>query len=291
MFVKEFWEEMYGAIKKSDPEKMKFNSSLYQCLVMHNRIAPKKHRFNYRIFMFWLDLDELDAVAKKSFLFGRNAFSIFNFRDTDHFKYTAHDERNKLQVKDKLELYLRENGIEKPFKVYLLTHVRMFGYVFNPVSFYFCYDEQGDCNYVVTEISNTFGEMKFFLIREKAGGKFEQTETKFFYVSPFTDMDTDFEFRYQVPGEKLNIAINVNDRGGNKFFISTLTGRKKPLNDKRLLAYIFRFPFVTLKVIGGIHWEAFRLWMKKLPFHKKTDQSDLQKGITNPGKIKSRKPA
>ena len=262
---------------------MKLNSALYKCQVMHNRTATKKHRFTYSIFMFWLDIDSLDETAKKFRLFGRNAFSIFNFRDTDHFKYPKADPRNNLTTREKLNLYLKENGIQNlPHAVYLLTHVRMFGYVFNPVSFYFCYDEQGACNFVITEISNTFGEMKLFLIDRKQGEKFEQTATKFFYVSPFTDMDTEFEFRYQIPGEKLNIQINVNDQKGNKFFISTLTGKRKAMTDARLLFYVFRFPFVTLKIIGGIHWEAFKLWLKKLPYHKKTEQSDLQKGVTNP---------
>ncbi len=262
---------------------MKLNTSLYKCLVMHNRIAPKKHRFTYTIFMFWLNIDSLDATAKKSRLFSRNASGIFNFKDADHFKYPKADPRNAFTVREKLDLYLKENGVlEPPHTVYLLTHVRMFGHVFNPVSFYFCYDEQGACNYVVTEISNTFGEMKLFLVDRKSGEKFEQNATKYFYVSPFTDMDTEFEFRYQIPGEKLHIQINVKDREGNKFFISTLTGQRKAVTDGRLLFYIFRFPFVTLKVIGGIHWEAFKLWLKKLPYHKKTDQSDLQKGVTNP---------
>jgi DUF1365 family protein len=255
---------------------------LFHCLVMHNRLAPKKHRFTYSVFMFWLDIDRLDATAAKHKLISRNRYNIFNYRDDDHFKYPAGDARNQLSTREKLDLFLLDQGISKmPARVYLLTHLRMFGYVFNPVSFYYCFDEQDVCNYVITEISNTFGEMKLFLIDRKHGEQFEQHAIKYFYVSPFTDMDTEFLFRYRVPDNKLNIQINVNDQSGRQFFISTLTGDWKKLSDGRLLGYVFRFPFVTLKVISGIHWQAFKLWLKKLPYHKKSEQAALQRDVIN----------
>lgn len=249
---------------------------------MHNRLAPKKHRFTYNIFMFWIDIDEIDILSKSLKLLSRNKFNIFNFRDDDHFKFPKGDVRNKLTVKEKLKNYLTEQGVKTfPQQVFLLTHLRMFGHVFNPVSFYYCYDEDGNCMYVIAEISNTYGEMKLFFIDQKKGEKFEQHAEKYFYVSPFIDMDTEFVFRFQIPDEKLHVQINVNDKQGEKFFISTLTGSQKKLTDSRLLSYVFRFPFVTLKVIGGIHWEAFKLWLKKMPYHKKKDNKDMQRGITN----------
>lgn len=261
---------------------MELDSALYDCLVMHNRLAPKKHSFHYHIFMFWLDIDALANTGRKLKLFSTDRSNIFSFRHSDHFKFPKGDDRNALSVRQKLDTYLSSKGIEKsPAKVYLLTHVRMFGYVFNPVSFYFCYDITGVCSCVVTEISNTFGEMKLFLIDKQHDGGFSQNEIKYFYVSPFTDMDTEFEFRYQVPLEKLQIQINVKDGDGSRFFISTLSGKRKSLTDARLLFYVFRFPFVTLKVIGAIHWQAMKLWIKKLPFHKKKSDPELQRGITN----------
>lgn len=257
-------------------------SALYKCLVMHNRLTPKKHRFTYNIFMFWVDIDLLNQLAKKYPLFSYNSKGAFSFRDADHFKYPVGDARNELSTRQKLNAYLQETGITTPpHKVMLLTHLRMLGHVFNPVSFYFCYDEQGACDYVVTEISNTYGEMKLFLVDRKKEATFEQNEKKFFYVSPFTDMDTDFEFRYHLPDNKLNVQINVKDKIGDKFFISTLTGTKKALTNARMWWYLFRFPFVTLKVVVGIHWQALLLWLKKVPYHKKADDADLQKGIIN----------
>ena len=260
------------------------SSKLYKCLVMHNRLAPKKHRFTYNIFMFWLDMDKLEETVSKLRLLSRNSVNIFNFRDDDHFKFPKNDDRNKLKVRTKLDNYLLENGVkELPEKVFLLTHVRMFGHVFNPVSFYFCYDSTGNCKYVVTEISNTFGEMKLFLIDKKHDKGFEQDTTKFFYVSPFTELDEEFEFRYHVPDEKLNIQINVKNKDGVKFFISTLTGHEKKLSDGRLLAYVFRFPFISFKVLWSIHFQAMLLWLKKVPYHKKNANKELQKGISNNG--------
>lgn len=249
---------------------------------MHNRLAPKKHKFNYNIFMFWLDIDRVGEVAERIPLFSHNKRGAFRFNDSDHFKYTEGDARNNLTVRQKLDAYLVEIGIVKmPTKVMLLTHVRMLGHVFNPVSFYFCFNEQDGCDYVVTEISNTFGEMKLFLVDRKNENVFEQYEQKYFYVSPFTDMDTSFEFRYKVPEEKLNIQINVQDKSGDKFFISTLTGTQKTLSNAQLWWYLFRFPFVTVKVVLGIHWQALLLWLKKLPYHKKGADAELQKGIIN----------
>ena len=233
------------------------SSKLYKCQVMHNRLTPKRHRFTYNIFMFWLDIDKLDETSDQLKLFSRNKTNIFNFRDDDHFKFPKGDDRNQLDVRTKLNNYLKENGISDiPEKVFLLTHVRMFGHVFNPVSFYFCYGAANDCKYVVTEISNTFGEMKMFLIDKKHGKGFEQHATKYF-------------------------QINVKNKEGFKFFISTLTGTEKKLSDGRLLAYVFRFPFISVKVLWSIHFQAMLLWFKKVPYHKKNNNKDLQKGITN----------
>lgn len=259
-----------------------FTSALYTCQVMHHRLAPKKHQFRYRIFMFWLDVDGLQAAADRSWMFSVRRPAPFRFRHTDHIKYPAGDPRNALSVREKLDQWLAEQGItEPPAKVFLLTHVRLFGYVFNPVSFYFCYDAQDRCRYVVTEVSNTFGEMKMFLVQHTEGNVFVQEDTKYFYVSPFTEMDDRFVFRYVVPDTGLQLRIDTLDAAGNRYFISTLTGRRQTLSDLRLLWYVVRFPLVTMRVMAGIHLQAFRLWLKRLPWHRKSDDADLQQDILN----------
>lgn len=248
---------------------------------MHNRLRPKKHAFAYNIFMFWLDLDEPELLARKLFPFSYNRFNVFAFYDKDHMKYPE-NANTDLTAKQRVLQYLKKNNIAfVPDKIFLLTHTRVLGYIFNPVSFYFCYDNAMQCKMVVTEVGNTFGEMKIFIVDRKQDGALVHAEDKFFYVSPFTDLDNQFQFRFQVPGDKLHLEINVSDKQ-NVFFYSLLTGTKKALNTQRLILYFFRFPLITLQVISAIHWQAFKLWLKKIPYHAKSDNPYNQRDIVNP---------
>lgn len=251
------------------------NSSLYYCTVMHHRLKPLKHRFMYKIFMFYLDLDELDMLAQRLRWFSRNQFNIFSFRDKDHIV------RSFSTTKENIKDYLNQNGINLGNgKIFLLTHVRMVGYVFNPVSFYFCFDGQGKPLSTVAEVGNTFKELKpYFLGPETfTGDEFRQKVKKYFYVSPFIDLDTTFEFMLPVPEEQLKIRVN-DYQGEEKIFISSLTGTRRPLTDGNLLRACFRFPLVTFQVITLIHYHALILLWKKLPFHNKTDNPELQQEV------------
>jgi DUF1365 family protein len=256
------------------------NSSLYICSLMHNRMEPKPHRFNYDVFMFWLDLDEIDEIAKKFSLISRNRFNVFNFRDSDHVQLPADKPDTSKNVKQHVLDYLHSQNVKlsNP-KIFLLTNLRTFGHQFNPVSFYFVYEnEQAICS--VAEVSNTFGEMKLFLLGQETlkDNQFTYQTKKYFYVSPFIDHDVDFAFQLQLPTDKLNLRID-DYRNGNRFFIATLTGKKKELTGARLWAYTFRFPLITLKVIALIHWNAMLLWLKKIPYRKKGDHNELQKDV------------
>ncbi len=255
------------------PETM--NSSLYECTVMHHRLEPLKNRFVYKVFLFSLDLDEIGALHSSLRLFSHNRFNLFSFRDSDHLDF------GKPSLKENIVEYLRRNGITlNRGKVFLVTNLRTFGHVFNPVSFYFCFDESGRPVCAVPEVGNTFGEKKPYLLGpdDRTEEGFRKRLEKFFYVSPFIDLDTEFDFMLRIPGERLQIAID-DYQHGRKFFLSAVTGVKKPLTDRRLLWYSFRFPFITLQVIGLIHWQALILWLKKLPYRKKTEQPELQKEV------------
>jgi DUF1365 family protein len=234
--------------------------------------------------MFCLDLEEIDSIAKRSRFISRNAFNLFSFRDSDHLRFSDAYNMEGVTVREKLRSYLRSHDLELgKGRVLLVTHLRTLGYIFNPVSFYFCYDEQNEPLCVVVEVCNTFREMKlYFLGKEQLkNNKFHLNTTKYFYVSPFIELDTNFDFHLDLPGEKLNIRID-DIRKGERFFISTLTGRSRKLTDARALYYFFRFPLITLRVIGLIHWEAFRLWIKRIPYYSKRENVHLQKGILNP---------
>ncbi len=249
------------------------HSSLYRSSIMHHRLAPKEHRFTYRIFLFCLDLDEIPVLARKFWLFGHNRKNVFSFRDADHM---AGREGN---VRDSLVAYLRSQGVREPVaKVLLLTHLRTLGYVFNPVSFYFCFGADGEPLCCVAEVMNTYREVKLYLVRadQFAGGMFRMVRPKHFYVSPFVDLDDKFEFRLAPPRERLQIRINDIDKQGHTFLITSLTGERRELTNLRLLGYFVRFPLITINVIWSIHWQALRLYAKGLPYHRKSSHPHLQ---------------
>ncbi|RWY52633.1 DUF1365 domain-containing protein [Mucilaginibacter gilvus] len=261
------------------------NSCLYKAKVMHHRLAPKVHSFHYEVFMFYLDLDEIAGLSKRFRLMSRNRFNLFSFRDKDHLQLPREKPDTTKNIREHINAYLAENGITNPPKrIMVLTNLCTLGYQFNPVSFYFCYNEADEPICSVVEVCNTFREMKpYFLGADtKQDEGFKLNTEKYFYVSPFIDMDTNFDFDLQIPGDKLQVRIDDYDKAGKRFFISTLTGLRKPLTDSNLLLYFISFPLITLKVIGLIHWQAMKLWLKKLPFHKKGDDAGLQKGVYRP---------
>lgn len=252
---------------------------------MHHRLAPKKHGFWYRVYLFYIDLDEIGLLTNKFRWLGHNRFNLFSFRERDHLQLPKEQPDQHKSVREHLTIYLAEKGIALgKGKVMLLTNLAVLGYNFNPVSFYFCYDENQEPLCAVAEISNTFREMKMFFIgkQELQGDRFRQRAEKYFYVSPFTDLDTFFDFDLHIPAENLDIKIDDYDREGKRFFISTLKGQRKVLSNANLLRYFFSIPLIPLSVMGLIHWQAFLLWKKNVSFHKKASNQNLQKDVYKP---------
>ncbi|SDE12892.1 DUF1365 domain-containing protein [Pedobacter soli] len=266
---------------------MEFKSSIYTAKVMHHRLAPKKHAFWYRVYMFYIDLDELDLLAQKLRWFSRNKFNLFSFRDAEHLQLPRENPDKTKNTRHHLEDYLKENGVDgSRLKIKLLTNLNVLGYNFNPVSFYYCFDQDGNPVCCVAEISNTYREMKLFFFgkEELDGDIFKKITTKYFYVSPFVDLDDAFDFRLKVPATELNIEIDDLDKNGKRFFISTLKGEQKPLNNSSLLKCFFAIPLIPLQVMGMIHWQALKLWLKKIPFHAKAKNPALQRNVYKPYK-------
>lgn len=257
------------------------NSCLYRATVMHNRLEPKKHRFHYKVFMFYIDLDELEMLQKKLWLFSTNKFNVFSFRNKEHLQLPSENPDSTKSTKQHIISFLEQNGISfVDQRIMLLTNLNILGYNFNPVSFYFVLNKNNEAECAIAEVSNTFREMKpYFLGKEQLkDNTFHLNTTKYFYVSPFIDHDANFDFKLTIPDEKLNIRID-DVKNEKRFFISTLTGSKKNLTNTNLLFYTVRFPFLTLRIIFLIHWNALMLWLKKLPYHKKTANSDLQRDV------------
>ncbi len=246
---------------------------------MHNRLEPKVHRFHYNVFMFYVDLDELDTLAKKHFMFSRNKWNFFSFRDREHLQLPADNPDKSKNTKQHILNYLAQNGIHNvDGRIMLLTNMAVLGYNFNPVSFYVCHDKNNNVVCTIVEVSNTYREMKTYLVTEKKDEKYYLNTTKYFYVSPFIDHDANFEFVVGVPGEKLNIRID-DIKEGRKLFISTLTGNRKAFSGWNLLKYFLRFPIIPLQVMFLIHWNALLLWFKRIPYHKKTAHANLQRDV------------
>ncbi|PTT04171.1 DUF1365 domain-containing protein [Pedobacter sp. HMWF019] len=265
------------------------NSSLYTARVMHNRLAPKQHRFWYKVYLFYLDLDEIESLCNKFRWLSYNHFNLFSFRTKDHLQIKKTTGQNyKLQreitVKEQITTYLLSMGVSiGSGKIMLLTNLSVLGYNFNPVSFYFCFNEEGVPLCAVAEISNTFREMKLFFIGKEnmVKGRFRQRVKKYFYVSPFIDLDASFDFNIMPPGDQLDIRIDDYNGQGDRFFISTLTGKRKPLTQMAMLHYFFSIPLIPLRIMWLIHWQAFMLWRKKIAFHRKGANQELQKNVYN----------
>lgn len=268
---------------------------------MHHRLAPKKHSFWYNVFMFYIDLDEVELLDKKLRWFSYNKFNLFSFRDKDHLQLELKAERlnphaaqagtkdgkSHLSAKQQVTAYLKSHNVEiGNGKIMLLTNLAVLGYNFNPVSFYFCFDEDHNPLCAVAEISNTYHEMKMFFFGKETldGDTFKKYVQKHFYVSPFIDLDDFFDFKLTIPSNKLAIKIDDYNKAGNRFFLSTLMGEQQPLTNMKMLRCFLAIPLIPLRIMWLIHWQAFKLWSKKISYHPKSANQHLQKDVYKPYK-------
>ena len=249
------------------------NSCLYECTVMHRRLSPKKHEFVYRIFLFLFDLEELPEIERRVPFFSVNAPNLYSLRDEDCFQFHSRG------IRQNLESFLATQNLPiRPARVQLLTLPRLLGYTFNPVSVFFCFDENDRPLTSVIQVGNTFGELKPYIVPcDPAGKGFHVRVPKNYYVSPFSALDLEFDFRFDTPGQRLRLAID-DYAGSERVLVSTVTGAREELTAANLARFTLRYPLVTLKVIFLIHWEALRLWLKKIPFRMKEADSELQQG-------------
>jgi uncharacterized protein len=247
---------------------------LYPSRVMHLRQWPVRYRFGYRLFYLLLDIDRLAESALRPRLFSYNRWNLFSFHDRDH---GARDGR---PLRPWLEELLRTQGIDLDGgRIRLLCLPRVLGYVFNPISIYYCEHRDGTLRAILCEVHNTFGERHCYLLsRNGAAMDYDmpQHKAKLFHVSPLIGMGGEYRFRFQPPAQRFRVQIRLLPQMPGQaglaprlLLAAALQGERRPLSDGRLLAQFLHMPLMTLKVTAAIHWQALKIWLRGAPFFRK----------------------
>lgn len=241
------------------------HSRIYSGQVKHRRLIPHKHEFSYQLFMMFLDLDELDDIFAPYWLWSANGFNLAWFNRNDHMGKPSQSLKQSIS-----DFVYEQSGIQLAGPIRLLTHLRYFGYGFNPVSFYYCYDQQdNDIEVIVAEVNNTpWGEQHCYIMSSKDNhGDNEVHRYEFqksFHVSPFNPMDQDYKWSISVPQQQLLVHIQ-NWRSNEKVFDATLSLEAKAINAHSLSKVLLQFPLLTAKISAAIYFEALKLWLKGTP--------------------------
>jgi len=234
-----------------------FNSCIYSGFVTHRRFKPKRHFFTYKTFSLLINLDEIEKLGKKIKFFSYNKFNILSFYDSDHGPRDGGSLINWVKnTLNEAKINIGSGTIK------LLCYPRIFGYVFNPLSIFYCYDDNSKLKAILYEVKNTFNEQHTYVFPASPTSNLILHKCdKKFYVSPFMEMKTFYNFRLLKPEKILNIFIKQRDAKGT-LLTACQVGQKLEMTSKNLFFQFLTHPFMSFKVILAIHFEAFRLWVK-----------------------------
>ncbi len=247
-------------------------SRLYAGQVFHHRRRPKAHRLRYRVFSLLLDLDEIDQLDRELWLFSHDRFNLFSFHDADF------GDRSGKSLTAQIAAHLAAAGVHQvPDRILLSCYPRVLGHAFNPLSLFYCLDERGQCFAIVHEVHNTFGERHCYVLPvDLQSGRtpqwINQSADKELFVSPFAQMDMHYEFRLNLPEERQVVVIRACDEQG-LLITASYVAHQRSLTARRLLRYFLVYPLLGAKVVAGIHWEAFILWCKGVPWFRHQPKS------------------
>ena len=252
-------------------------SYIYKGTIRHRRFTPFNHFFTYPLFLTYLDLDTVQNIIKKSWIWNINKPALISFRREDYHG------QQKISIDSAVRKTIHNKiGYEVKGPIRLLTHLRYFGFCFNPVSFYYCFNEDDtEVDIILAEVTNTpWNERHSYIIKneKKKGGKSNLNANleKKLHVSPFWGMDHKYEWLFSEPTKNLMVYMK-NFKDGEKVFDATLNMKRYPFTIIELLKHVLRFPFITLVVVFRIHWHALKLYIKKAPFFIHPDKTTLMK--------------
>ena len=239
-------------------------SCIYNGTVIHKRFKPKIHFFSYKVFSLLIDLSELEKLDKTINFFSYNKFNLVSFFDKDH------GDRDGSPLINWVKKNLKQNKVNcENIKIKLLCYPRIFGYVFNPLSVFYIYNNNDDLISILYEVKNTFGEQHTYVFKTENQLKLIENKCqKKFFVSPFMDLDSTYYFKILYPEDTLSVVIDQRDNLGKLLFASQ-DGKRINLSSKNLLFSYLKHPLMTFKIISAIHFEALRLWIKGIKIVKK----------------------
>ena len=273
-----------------DAEATPAPACLYAGDVMHQRMKPVGHRFRYRVYSMFIDLGRLTEADGLSPLFSVNRANVMSFHEADHLRGTS-----ETSLRTHIDALLKEAGLDQPAaRIELACYPRIFGKVFNPLSVYYAYGQDGRIVALVYEVRNTFGEKHTYVCKIEAGditpAGIRQSRSKLFYVSPFMEMDVQYQFRMNIPGDRIKWRILETDQSG-PMLAAAYNGARRTLSTESILACLLQIPLLTWKIVGGIHYEALKLWLKGMryvprpappPTASFRDQGKFQRQVAKP---------